>query len=218
MKTLFFSLSIILTFVSFSQVLEDNRDDQKYYMVTIGEQIWMAENLNASTFRNGEKIPMAKNEEDWWKAREEEKPIWCYYQFDSKNGNQYGKIYNWYAVNDPRGLAPEGWHIPSDQEWTTLSLFLGGDEIAGEKLKSTEHWDWEGSGINTYGFSALPGGSYHMDGGFYYDLGIVGEFWTSTESKDGLALYRSMHNEDKSLRREDMYKSSGMAVRCIKDK
>ena len=218
MKTLFFSLTIILTFASFSQVLEDNRDGKKYYMVTIGEQTWMAENLDATTFRNGDKIPLAENEDDWWTADEEGKPICGYFRFDKKNGVEYGKLYNWFAVNDPRGLAPEGWHISTDQEWTTLSLFLGGDDVAGEKLKSTEYWDWEGSGTNVYGFSALPGGSYHMDGGFYYDLGIEGEYWTSTESSERLAFYRSMENNRKNLRREDMYKSSGMAVRCIKDK
>jgi uncharacterized protein (TIGR02145 family) len=218
MKTLFFFLTLISAIVSFSQELEDKRDGKKYYMVTIGTQNWMAQNLDASTFRNGDKIPIAENEGDWWTADEEGKPICGYFGFDKKNGVVYGKVYNWFAVNDPRGLAPEGWHISTDQDWTTLSLFLGGDDVAGEKLKSTEYWDWEGGGTNVYGFSALPGGSYHMDGGFHYDLGIEGDYWTSTESIEGFVFYRSMQNETKNLRREHTYKSSGMYVRCVKDK
>jgi hypothetical protein len=102
----------------------------------------MAENLNVSTFRNGDPIPEAKTDEEWKKAGKEGKPAWCYYENDPKNGAKYGKLYNWYAVNDPRGLAPAGWHVPSDAEWTTLGDQLG-DE-ASNKMKSTSGWDsWE---------------------------------------------------------------------------
>ncbi|MBM3455516.1 MAG: hypothetical protein FJX80_10255, partial [Bacteroidetes bacterium] len=110
--------------------------------VKIGAQTWMAENLNVSTFRNGDPIPEAKTNEEWEKAGKEGKPAWCYYENDSKNGAKYGKLYNWYAVNDSRGLAPTGWHIPSDAEWTTLENQLGDD--AGKKMKSTSGWkSWE---------------------------------------------------------------------------
>jgi uncharacterized protein (TIGR02145 family) len=110
--------------------------------VKIGTQIWMAENLNVLTFRNGDSIPEAKTNEEWVKAGNESKPAWCYYANDAKNGAKYGKLYNWYAVIDPRGLAPSGWHIPNDDEWTTLENFMG-DE-AGKKMKSTNGWNnWE---------------------------------------------------------------------------
>ena len=110
-----------------------------YKSVKIGTQTWMTENLNVSTFRNGDPIPQAKSNEEWDLADENKQPAWCYYENDPKNGNKYGKLYNWYAVNDPRGLAPAGWHIPTDAEWTTLENQLGDD--AGKKMKSTSGWD-----------------------------------------------------------------------------
>jgi uncharacterized protein (TIGR02145 family) len=113
-----------------------------YKSVKIGTQTWMVENLNVSTFRNGDPIPEAKTNEEWEKAGKNKQPAWCYYDNDPKNGAKYGKLYNWYAVSDPRGLPPAGWHVPSNNEWTILSDFLGND--AGKKMKSTSGWDsWQ---------------------------------------------------------------------------
>lgn len=113
-----------------------------YKSVKIGTQTWMTENLNVSTFRNGDPIPEAKTKEEWEKAIEEGKPAWCYYDNDPKNGAKYGKLYNWYAVSDPRVLAPNGWHIPIYAEWSILENYLGKD--AGKKMKSTSGWDsWD---------------------------------------------------------------------------
>jgi uncharacterized protein (TIGR02145 family) len=110
--------------------------------VKIGAQTWMSENLNVSTFRNGDLIPEAKTNEEWEKAGKNKQPAWCYYNNDPKNGAKYGKLYNWYAVIDPRGLAPEGWHVLSDEEWQTLEDYLGDD--AGKKMKSASGWDnWQ---------------------------------------------------------------------------
>ena len=95
--------------------------------VKIGNQEWMSENLNVDHFRNGDIIPEVKSKEDWEEAGKNGQPAWCYYENDPKNGEKYGKFYNWYAVNDPRGLAPEGWHIPSDGEWTEMINFLDAD-------------------------------------------------------------------------------------------
>jgi uncharacterized protein (TIGR02145 family) len=108
----------------------------------------MTENLNVATFRNGDPIPEAKTKEEWEKAGQEGKPAWCYYENDPKNGAKYGKLYNWYAVIDPRGLAPTGWHVPTDAEWGILSDFVGEESTlgntAGKKMKSTAGWDnWE---------------------------------------------------------------------------
>ena len=109
--------------------------------ITIGTQVWMTKNLDVSTFRNGDPIPEAKTDEEWKRASENKQPAWCYYENDSKNGAKYGKLYNWYAVNDSRGLAPASWHIPTDEEWTTLENQLGDD---GKKMKSTSGWNsWE---------------------------------------------------------------------------
>jgi uncharacterized protein (TIGR02145 family) len=105
--------------------------------IKIGPQIWATKNLDVITFRNGDTIPEAKTNEEWKKAGEEGKPAWCYYDNDPENGKKYGKLYNWYAVNDPRGLAPKGWHVPSDAEWIVLIDYLGGEEVAGTKMKSS---------------------------------------------------------------------------------
>jgi uncharacterized protein (TIGR02145 family) len=114
--------------------------------VQIGTQTWTTENLNVSTFRNGDPIMEAKTNEEWEQAGENKQPAWCYYENDPKNGAKYGKLYNWFAVNDPRGLAPAGFHIPTDAEWTILSTFLGGESTAGKKMKSLSGWNSYTSG------------------------------------------------------------------------
>jgi hypothetical protein len=113
------------------------------------------ENLDVDKFRNGDPIPEAKTDEEWYQATNNKEPVWCYYNNDPANGEKYGKLYNWFAVNDPRGLAPTGYHVPSDAEWTTLTNYLGGESVAGTKMKSTS------------GFSCLQGGFRSNDGTFY---------------------------------------------------
>ena len=109
--------------------------------VQIGNQKWTEFNLNVSTFRNGDSIPEAKTSEEWQKAGIDKQPSWCYYENDSNYGSRYGKMYNWYAVNDPRGLAPQGWHIPNREEWGILVQYCGGYKVAGTKIKTKEGWD-----------------------------------------------------------------------------
>lgn len=156
-------------------VIKD-RDGKVYQVTEIGSQVWMAENLSVSTFQNGDKIQEAKTNDEWELAEKNEKPAWCWYKNDGDIGKIYGKLYNWHAVNDPRGLAPDGWHIPSDDEWKQLERAAGMSESAanrrnwrgniGGKLKSerTEPdphpcWNEPNKGAtNETGFSALPGG------------------------------------------------------------
>ena len=109
--------------------------------VKIGTQVWTTKNLNVSTFRNGDTIPEVKTNEEWIEAARIQQPAWCYYENDSMNGAKYGKLYNWYAMNDTRGLAPIGYHIPSDVEWKTLVDFIGKESDAGKKMKSTSGWN-----------------------------------------------------------------------------
>lgn len=109
--------------------------------VTIGTQVWATKNLNVTTFRNGDPIPQAKTDAEWKAAGENKQPAWCYYDNNAANGAKYGILYNWYAVNDPRGLAPEGFHIPTDSEWDTLVSFLGGEDVARKKMKSAIGWE-----------------------------------------------------------------------------
>ena len=120
--------------------------------VPIGTQVWMTKNLDVATFRNGDPIPEAKTAEEWEKAGENKQPAWCYYDNDPANGAKYGKLYNWYAVNDSRGLAPVGYHIPSDAEWTKLTDFLGGESVAGTKMKSKSGWN----SYTTGGYKTCP--------------------------------------------------------------
>ncbi|MBM3399551.1 MAG: hypothetical protein FJY15_03185, partial [Bacteroidetes bacterium] len=149
--------------------------------VKIGTQTWMAKNLDVSTFRNGDAIPEAKTAEEWKAYTAATEAAWCYYDNNPENGKIYGKLYNWYAVNDPRGLAPKGWHIPTDKEWTSLTnYYLGGINIAGAKMKSKTGWDNNGNGTNSSGFNGLPGGNRNFNGTFI-NVGKDGYWWSSTE-------------------------------------
>jgi len=195
----------------------DPRDGRVYKTVKIGEQVWMAENLDVSTFRNGDPIPQAKSNEEWIRAMENKQPAWCYYNNDTANGVKYGKLYNWYAVNDPRGLAPVGYNIPSDAEWTKLVDYLGGSENAGAKMKSKQGWAQDGNGINSSGFSGLPGGNRGYRGAFAY-IGTNGRWWSSTEDGSYTACSRSLSFTSGDERRfSDFYKGEGMSVRCLSD-
>jgi uncharacterized protein (TIGR02145 family) len=162
----------------------DKRDNKVYQFVQIDTLVWMADNLNTDKFINGDPIPEAKTPADWKKAGASKQPAWCYYDNDSKNGQKYGKLYNWYAVNDSRGLAPEGWRISSDEDWLTLGEHLGGDEQAGYYLKSTTGWNDDGNGDNSIGFNCLPGGIRSTDGTFY-NVGNNAYYWTITIESNG---------------------------------
>jgi len=190
--------------------------------VTIGKQVWMKENLNVDKFRNGDPIPEAKTDEEWEKAGENGQPAWCYYNNNPDNGDRYGKLYNWFAVNDPRGLAPEGWKIPSDEDWSRLTDFLyGGANVAGTKMKSTDFWadnDGEsGNGTNESGFSGLPGGGRDYDGTFYYVVGKFGYWWSSSDYNTSDAWLRYLGYYNGSVGRLDYSKVYGLSVRCLRD-
>lgn len=120
--------------------LKDERDGKEYKTVKIGNQIWMAENLHAFFFRNGDPIPIVKTWEDWLISYRNKLPACRYLLNNSDNGKKYGVLYNFYAIVDPRGLAPKGYHIPSKDEWTEVINFLGGEKKAGLKMKSTDGW------------------------------------------------------------------------------
>ena len=156
----------------------------QYESVRIGNQEWMTRNLDVDRFRNGDFIPHIESDEDWEKAGLNGQPAWCYYDNNPENGKKYGKLYNWYAVNDPRGLAPEGYHVPTDQEWAILEEYLG-KVNAGFKMKSVKGWiKWDyymginPNGDNSSGFNALPGGS--RDGFGFHHICRVSEFWCTS--------------------------------------
>ena len=177
----------------------------------------MKENLNVSTFRNGDPIPEAKTDEEWKKAGENKQPAWCYYNNDSSNGNRYGKLYNWFATNDPRGLAPEGWKIPSDEDWRRLTDFLGGEEEStGKKMQSTFGWANNENGTNESGFSSFPAGNRN-DIGNFRDSGVEGSWWSSTEYGKEVAFLLTIRGWFSAPDIHSQNKKSGFSVRCLRD-
>jgi uncharacterized protein (TIGR02145 family) len=176
----------------------------------------MSENLNADKFRNGEPIPEAKTSDEWEAAGKNRQPAWCYYENDQENETPYGKLYNWYAVNDPRGLAPEGWRIPADAEWNRLINFLGGAQLAGYIMKSTWAWKDGGNGNNLSGFNGLPGGHRGSDGTFVF-VDSVGFWWSSTEDDTSNAWNRYLLYVNGNVPRGNFNKADGFSVRCLRD-
>lgn len=218
-------LILLYSMTSFAQTKgkpNESNSIKSYKKVTIGTQTWMSENLNTNTFRNGDPIPQAKTAEDWKKAGEQQKPAWCFYNNDPKNELKYGKLYNWYAVNDARGLAPEGWHIPSNDEWTILETSLGDWKKSGNKLKTISGWLSNGNGSNETGFSGVPGG-YRLDNGDFLGIGADGQWWSSTEEfqlveSTAAAWYRSLEDRNSYINKDWKRQPIGLSVRCIKDK
>lgn len=201
--------------------------------VTIGTQIWASTNLDVTTYRDGTPIPQVTDPTQWGNLTT---GAWCYYNNDSTTGATYGKIYNWYAVagihdNDPNTpnkiLAPTGWHIPSDSEWSTLINYLdpnanGGltvPNVAGSAMKETgnTHWFSPNTGAtNSTGFTGLPGGYRFVDGS-YAGLGINGYWWSSSENGVGGAWYRNLNFESTNATKIGQGKELGYSVRCIRD-
>ena len=194
----------------------DIRDNRKYTIIKIDTQIWMSENLNVSTYRNGDTIRHARTAEEWQDAASKGEGAWCYYNYDPKNGEIYGKLYNWYAVNDSRGLAPKGYHIPSDSEWTVLTDFLGGESVAGHKMKSTSGWPNGDNGDNSSGFNGLPGRNCSGYGDFH-NLTGYGYFWSSSEGNTNSAWSRVLYNYSTEVARSSRGKNGGLSVRCLRD-
>jgi len=185
--------------------------------VKIGNQIWMGCNLNVNHYRNGDSIPEVTDPRIWSNLRT---GAWCYYDNDQKNNGTYGKLYNWYAVNDPRGLAPSGWHVPSDAEWTTLSDYLGGEYAAGGKLKEAGIglWDRPNTGAtNESGFSAIPGGGRNWIDGHFYNKYYECIFWLNKDWGDDNAASISLMFNQYQFQRVSRSKKYGFSVRCLKD-
>jgi uncharacterized protein (TIGR02145 family) len=190
-------------------------DGNVYHTVTIGTQTWMVENLKTTKYRNGEAIPNVTDTVAWINLKT--KGAWCNYDNNPSNAATYGRLYNWYAINDRRNIAPTGWHVPTDAEWTTLTTYLGGLTVAGGKLKEagTTHWASPNTGAtNESGFTALPGGI----GGSYFDgFSAIGTWWSSTEEYYYSAYTRYMYYNYKYVRSSSYFKHQGLSVRCVRD-
>lgn len=186
--------------------------------VAICSQGWVVKNLDVDRYRNGEPIPKVTNNAAWDVLTT---GAYCYYNNDSATyAATYGKMYNWYAVNDARGLAPAGWHIPTDAELGTLSTCLGGDAVAGGAMKETgtTHWVSPNTGAtNSSGFTALPGGYRSSAGSF--SIGLEGNWWSSTEFNTEEARYRNLLYVNGNLGGggTTTSKRNGFSVRCLRD-
>lgn len=201
--------------------IDDNCNGQidETIFINICNQVWMLKNLDVSKYRNGDEIPQAVSTQEWLDAEINETGVWCYFLNNTANGPVYGKLYNWYAINDSRGLAPLGWHVPSDEEWTTLYDCLGGASVAGGKMKETgtTHWNSPNEGAsNSSGFTSLPGGLRNFDGVFYY-IGTIGVWWSATDNGFEFAWSRGNYNISADAGRSIRPKSLGFSVRCVKD-
>ncbi len=197
-------------------------DGNTYTTVTIGTQVWMKENLKVSKYRNGDLISTNLDNTSWQNTTS---GAYAIYNNDAANNTTYGKLYNWFAVADPRGLCPAGWHVPSDAEWTTLENFLGGASVAaGGKMKSTGTiqastglWQDPNTGAtNSSGFTAFPGGTRDFVGAFY-NLGGTGFWWSSTENTSTFAWLRALSYYFANSSRVDDNKTYGFSVRCLRD-
>ena len=230
-KNIFLSLSITIPLLfscSSSNDSSSNSSNPIPTDITIGSQVWASKNLDVDHYRNGDPIPQVTNKNDFLGFTT---GAWCYYNNDSANGAVYGKLYNWYAVNDPRGLAPLGYHIPNDNEWTSLFTTLGGMSLAGGAMREagTSHWILPNTGAtNSSGFTALPAGALDGTGAYYFmSINKATTWWSANESshQDINSADYLLYAHSTSVNCANVqaylslggYKRSGMSVRCIKD-
>jgi uncharacterized protein (TIGR02145 family) len=191
-------------------------DGNVYHTVTIGTQVWMVENLKVTKYRDGTPIRQVNDHDTWLGINDY--GAYCDYNNDEDKSLTYGHLYNWYAATDSRNIAPEGWHVPSFNEFVILLNSLGGSKVAGGKLKEAglAHWLSPNIGAtNESGFNAIPGGVHNAAG---FDLlGGISSWWTTTESDNGSAYTRYVLYYDDSFNTHIVNKLFGNSIRCVKD-
>lgn len=189
-------------------------DGRGYRTVKIGNLVWTAENLDVSRYRNGDPIPEVKDPEAWSKLST---GAWCRYENSGEKGKTYGRLYNWYAVNDPRGLAPEGWHVATDADWASLSAALGGNEVSGGRIKADSLWKEKQRDAGKSGFDLLPSGARRDTDGEFVLQGEYSRLWSSAEVNSDRAWAWAAGFFDSAFRRGEACKRLGFAVRCVRD-
>ena len=196
-------------------------DNNSYKTVTIGTQVWMAENLKVSKYNDGTNIPNEPDNNNWSQLTT---GAWVYYNNDEANNDKYGKLYNWYSLsptmNGNKNVCPIGWHVPTDAEWTVLTDYLGGEGVAGGRMKEVGTTNWNSPNnfaTNISLFTLLPGGYRNYDGSFY-TIGDTGSWWSSKDSYAEHAWYLYQHGDDAKINRRDHAQiKNGLSVRCLKD-
>jgi len=235
MKIRFLVTSMLLSIIFLAQLCEENPtssknntitdvDGNEYQIVKIGNQWWMAENLKVIHYRNGSEIPKVIDDTEWASLTT---GAYCNYDNDDNNAVSHGRIYNFYAVIDSRNIAISGWHIPSDEEWKELEVYIGmswseannnGWRGSGEgtKLKSINGWYNNGNGTDDYDFSIIPSGYRHYDGD-YIGIGLFANIWSSTERDSQSASHRGFDWSQTGIGRGNSSKLRGFSVRLVKD-
>lgn len=191
-------------------------DGNTYKTVKIGAQVWMAENLRTESYTNGDPIKQVTDGSDWSGLT---RGAWCYFENNSSNNVPYGKLYNWYTVDDSRGVCPSGWHVPTDDDWGTLFSYLGGIDVAGGKLKTTGTRYWKSpnnDASNSVGFDGIPAGCREPDGGFIM-LGEYADWWGSDSQSSDQASDRYLYYSYKNVGVTKDDKNYGMSIRCVKN-
>lgn len=196
-----------------------DQDGNKYKTISIGNRKWMAENLKTSKYRNGQTIPLISLGNNWQNLVS---GAFCWYNNDSANYHcPYGKLYNWYAVTDPRNLCPSGWHVPTDEELNELETALGGSEIAGDRMKNAGNQYFTNlneTATNGSGFSGLPGGfRLGSAGGEFMVAGSNGFWWTSSLGFSNTAVFYNLVSDYGTLIRSNYIYRCGLSVRCVSD-
>lgn len=191
-------------------------DGNTYEVVIIGTQVWMAENLKTTKYSDGTPVPFVDDNTEWSNLSS---PGYCWYNNDSAtNAHTYGAMYNWYTVQTGK-LCPAGWHVPDDSEWIILIDYLGGEELAGGKLKETgfSHWNNPNTGANNEsGFTALPSGYRSASSGDFRSIGELGSWLSATDNEDAVGNAWGLYYLDTKVYHEG-YKRMGTAVRCMRD-
>lgn len=191
-------------------------DGNTYKTIQIGTQLWMAENLKTTKYKDVTGIPLVTDNATWGTLTT---PGYCWFNNDETIfKSPYGALYNWFTVNTGK-LCPAGWHIPTNAEWTTLTTYLGGESVAGGKLKETgtNHWKGPNTGAtNETGFTSIPSGD-RVGGGMFLDVGAAGYWWSSTEYLTSLAWFRYMAFDRSDTGSMYPDKHFGYSVRCLKD-
>lgn len=226
------SIALIIAATVFTGCKKDDDDDDNknglqygtmqdiegntYKTIKIGEQTWMAENLRATKYNNGDTIPQVTDDTQWAMLAA---PAYCWYQNDKENsGKTYGALYSWFTVATGK-LCPAGWRVPSDTAWNELVTYLGGEKGIANKLMKEGTTLWKNLTVtptNESGFSAIPGGKRDMSGHFY-DQGTFAGWWTSTEFSPGYILIKHLQNSSDDLHTLGYVKFNGLSVRCIKE-
>lgn len=190
-----------------------------YKTITIGTQVWMAENLRVTKFRNNDPIAHITSAAEW---KNLSTPGYCFYENTESIEKQVtnGGLYNWFAVSDSRSIAPEGWHVATDADWKTLTTFLGGESIAGGKLKESGITHWRNpnqAATNSSGFTALPAGRREYTDGSFINSGFNTFWWTSSAYNPDYSWYRQVNYDGAYVNPANFHKQYGFAVRCVKD-